>query len=314
MISSTQEALTALSVTNDVLTEEQKTRLEKDGYCLISITPQEWKDRGIDLDQISRVVNELITKEGWKGGWDHIKEKMIEGQHPESGTQRLNNLLSKHPCFRKVFTIPEALACAKLLIQDEICLSQLILRMPLPGMGEQPWHIDWTPRKHQNDPVRSALTSLFLDDFTKENGTTRVVPGTHKLLGDPNDYGYNNEKSHPNEKYMEAPRGSLLMYNINLWHAGTVCKNGKPRRHLNINYRDRKIWQQINFKKDLPTEIIEQLSEAERYLLKIRDEDPNRNEWLFRNRNNWLVKRMTQAYWKFLDSRDKKKYLNLNIL
>jgi len=79
MISSTREALTALSVTNDVLTEEQKTRLEEDGYCLISITPQEWKDRGIDLDQISRVVNELITKEGWQGGWDHIKEKMIRG-------------------------------------------------------------------------------------------------------------------------------------------------------------------------------------------------------------------------------------------
>ena len=79
MISSTQEALTALSVTNDVLTKEQKTRLKEDGYCLISITPQEWKDRGIYLDQISRVVDELIAKEGWKGGWDHIKEKMVEG-------------------------------------------------------------------------------------------------------------------------------------------------------------------------------------------------------------------------------------------
>ena len=37
MISSTQEALTALSVTNDVLTKEQKPRLKEDGYCLISI-------------------------------------------------------------------------------------------------------------------------------------------------------------------------------------------------------------------------------------------------------------------------------------
>ena len=109
-----------------------------------------------------------------------IKEKTKHGQHPEPGAQRLNNFLSKHPCFRKVFTIPEVLACAKLVIQDEICLSQLILRMPLPGKGAQPWHIDWIPRKSEEDPSRSALTSLFLDDFTKENGTTRVVPGqTH---------------------------------------------------------------------------------------------------------------------------------------
>ena len=142
------------------------------------------------------------------------------------------------------------------------------------------------------------------DDYTKENGTTRLVPGTHKLLGEPKKYGYINQ-DHPDEKYIEAPRGSLLIYNINLWHAGTICKNGRPRRHLNINYRDRKIWQQINFKKDLPSNVIDQLNEAESYLLKVRTEDPNRNEWLFRNRNRWLIKKMTRVYWQYLDSRIK---------
>jgi len=304
MISSTDEALASLSITDNTLTDSQKNKLEVDGYCLISITPKEWKDRGIDLDQISKVVNELISKEGWRGGWDHIKEKMVNGQHPEPGAQRLNNLLSKHECFRKVFTIPEILAAAKLLIRGEICLSQLILRMPLPGKGAQPWHIDWIPRESNADPVRSVLGSLLLDDYTKENGTTRLVPGTHKLLGEPKKYGYINQ-DHPDEKYIEAPRGSLLIYNINLWHAGTICKNGRPRRHLNINYRDRKIWQQINFKKDLPSNVIDQLNEAESYLLKVRTEDPNRNEWLFRNRNRWLIKKMTRVYWQYLDSRIK---------
>ena len=42
----------------------------------------------------------------------------------------------------------------------------------------------------------------------------------------------------------------------------------KKRRHLNINYRDRKIWQQINFKKELPESFKEKLSEAKSYLLK----------------------------------------------
>ena len=59
---------------------------------------------------------------------------MKKGKHPEEGAQRLNNLLSKHECFRKIFTIPEALAAARFLIKDEICLSQLILRMPLPNV------------------------------------------------------------------------------------------------------------------------------------------------------------------------------------
>ena len=57
MINSTDEALEALSITDNILTEDQKNKLEVDGYCLITVTPQEWKDRGIDLDQISKVVN-----------------------------------------------------------------------------------------------------------------------------------------------------------------------------------------------------------------------------------------------------------------
>ena len=35
----------------------------------------------------------------------------------------------------KIFTIPEALIASDLLIKNEICLSQLILRMPLPKKG-----------------------------------------------------------------------------------------------------------------------------------------------------------------------------------
>ena len=100
------------------------------------------------------------------------------------------------------------MTAAKFLIKDEICLSQLILRMPLPGKGEQPWHIDWAPRKKEKDPVRSVLTSLLLDDYTKENGTTRVVPGSHKSLKQPSDEGYYFQ-DHPNQKYVEAPRACM---------------------------------------------------------------------------------------------------------
>ena len=71
----------------------------------------------------------------------------------------------------------------------------------------------------------------------------------------------------------------------------------KKRRHLNINYRDRKIWQQINFKKEIPISLKKNLSLAESYLLKVRDEDPSRNDWLFDRRNNFLVKKFMNFYW-----------------
>ena len=293
---STKQAFLDLSINEADLSEENKFRLINDGYCLINISPEEWKKRGIDLELVSNVVDDLVKKEGWRGGWDHIRQDMKENKHPEEGAQRLNNLLSKHDCFRRIFTIPEALIAAKFLIKNEICLSQLIFRMPFPGKGEQPWHIDWVPRKKDKDPVRSVLTSLLLDDYTKENGTTRIVPGSHKWLKQPFEDGYYFQ-DHPQQKYIEAPKGTLLIYDINLWHCGTKNINGKKRRHLNINYRDRKIWQQINFKKELPISLKEKLSRAESYLLKIRDEDPSRNDWLFKYRNNFLVKRFMNFYW-----------------
>ena len=62
------------------------------------------------------------------------------------------------------------------LIKKEISLSQLILRMPFPGKGEQPWHVDWIPRKSNQDPIRSVLTSWLLDDFTKDNVLKIYIP------------------------------------------------------------------------------------------------------------------------------------------
>tara|TARA_B100000959_G_C14876253_1_gene580540 strand:- start:264 stop:1205 length:942 start_codon:yes stop_codon:yes gene_type:complete len=285
-----------LSATEDVLSENEKSQLIEDGFCIKSISPKEWMERGIDLDLISKVINELVEKEGWRGGYDHDVTLMKEGQHPEEGAQRLNNLLYKHECFRKVFTIPEILAASKLLIKDEINLSQMILRMPLPGTGEMPWHVDWIPRKKSSDPVMSVLNFLLLDDYTKENGTTRVIPGSHKFLKQPSDEGYYFQ-DHPDQKYVEAPRGSLILCDVNVWHAGTKNQNGKNRRHLNIHYRNRKIWQQINFKKTIPNKLKYNLTPAESYLLKVRDEDPSRNDWLFYHRNNFFVKKLMNFYW-----------------
>ena len=122
---STKQALLDLSINDSALSVDNKFRLKNDGYCLISISEQQWKKRGIDLELISKVVDDLIKKEGWRGGWDHISHQMKKGKHPEEGAQRLNNLLNKHECFRKIFTIPEVLAAARFLIKDEICIYHI---------------------------------------------------------------------------------------------------------------------------------------------------------------------------------------------
>lgn len=287
-----------LSINENLLNEVHKNNLKKNGFTLFKISEYDWLKRGIDINKISDVIDKLIDKEGTNGGWDHIKDQKIRGQHPEPGAQRLNNLLNKDECFRNLFTIHEVLLASKYLMKNEFKLSQLILRMPLPGQGDQPWHIDWIPRRKKKDPIRSVLSSLLLDDFTKENGTTRVVPGSHKFLKSPDEEGYYYQ-DHPDQIYIEAPRGTLFVYDINLWHRGSKNINGKKRRHLNINYRDKYIWQQINFKKELSLDCKDKFNEAELYLLNARDQDPTRNDWLFKKRNNIIVKNLLKFYLSF---------------
>jgi len=249
--------------------------------------------KGIDVPLISRVIDQLIEKEQWRGGWeahDHAGSKIKEGEHPEPCAQRLNHLLNKHDCFRKIFTIPEILCGCKLLIKNEFRLSQMILRMPFPGTGLQPWHVDWVPRRKPNEPIRAVLSFLLLDDYYKENGGTSVIPGSHKFLRPPDEDGYTYQE-HPDQVFVEAPRGSLIIMDVNLWHRGNRNHNRKRRRHINIHYRDRNIWQQIYFKKELSKKLLDSFTEAELYLLSARDCDPERNEWLYKNRSNFFVKK-----------------------
>ena len=57
---STDTAIQDLNISDKYLTEDHKFNLNNDGYCLIKISSEEWKKRGIDLDEISEVVDIFI--------------------------------------------------------------------------------------------------------------------------------------------------------------------------------------------------------------------------------------------------------------
>src|SRR5262249_23722521 len=78
-------------------------------------------------------------------------------------------------------------------------------RNPLPGFGQQGLHADW-PRV-AGDP-NNVLTALWMiDDFTIQNGATRVVPGTHRLPHAPPKSLAQPFARHPNEKIITGLAG-----------------------------------------------------------------------------------------------------------
>ena len=54
-----------------------------------------------------------------------------------------------------------------------------------------------------------------------------------------------------NEIRVEVKAGSILVANLNLWHAGAKNFNGKSRKVIMINIKNRKYDQLLNYKKFL---------------------------------------------------------------
>jgi ectoine hydroxylase-related dioxygenase (phytanoyl-CoA dioxygenase family) len=101
-------------------------------------------------------------------------------------------------------------------------------RSPLPGFGQQGLHADWSGAALSPYFVVTAI--WMLDDFTLENGATRVVPGTHRIaraipkaLAQP-------LARHHEERVVTGRSGSVILMNGHLWHSGRRNESAKGRR------------------------------------------------------------------------------------
>src|SRR5262249_29251496 len=107
------------------------------------------------------------------------------------------------------------------------------VRNPRPGFGQQGLHSDAVPRAAA-DPFSVVTAIWMLDDFTTENGATRVVPRSH-LVTRPLAKSFAQPLAHhPEERVITGDAGSVLIFNGHLWHSGTQNRSQGPRRAVQM--------------------------------------------------------------------------------
>lgn len=254
---------------NNLVLDWQK-KLDKEGYLIIDNS--DYMENNLTI--LRHEANKLIEKEGDKGGWEGKEKYFKPGKRFESGAQRLGGLVNKHEVFLGLITVPEILICAHHIIKEQIKICGMNLRNPLKNLGEQTLHFDGFPRKSISEPYTGIVAFIYLDDSKIDNGAMRVVPETHKLIGWPDDHVDINKK-HPNEIRLEVKAGTIIVANLNLWHAGAININGDPRKVIMLNIKNRKNDQLLNYKKYLDQNFIENLDINQKYLLAVRDIDPD---------------------------------------
>jgi len=290
----TLELFKKLNINKKTLSIAQKKFLDSKGYLVISSEEYMMKN----LDKLNKIANKLICTEGDKGGWEGKEEHYKKGKNFEDGTNRLGNLIEKHKCFRDLILIPEILASAYEVIREDIKIAGFNLRNPLKGSGNQKLHIDWKPRIVRTEPFYGVVCFIYLNDSNSKNGSIRVIPGSHKKLGWPDEHIDIGAK-HKDEIRLNIKAGTIVIANLNLWHAGADNTNGKPRKMAMLNIKRRDQPQLLNYKKYLSKKTKKLLNSKQKYLLAVRENDTDQEEnsvgvgkfYRERYKKNWKTRR-----------------------
>ncbi len=143
-------------------------------------------------------------------------------------------LLDKDPIVAEAVLNPKLLAVAEVMCGKGALLSQVIGSVKPQGCPPLPLHVDqgWMPAPF---PVHNQLVTFCwaTDEFTRENGSTKVVPGSHR------------KGRHPTMKETlqergaiatACPAGSAVVWNGSVWHGGYPRTAPGERAVLHVTY------------------------------------------------------------------------------
>jgi hypothetical protein len=240
----------------------------ENGYCAIQKSDLISKY----IDEYRKIIDSLLEKESWRGGWEGKEEYMKYQKIFQPGAYRLGNLFNKHELFLKLLTEKNILKISYAILGDDIKFGGLDMREPRKGTGLQDLHIDWIPKKSENEKTQNIVAFIFLDDANKSNGPMRVVPKTHKKTGWIEEH-LKDKSSHPDEIFVEVKSSGIILMDANLWHSGTINTSGNRRRVLFMDIRRRDIPQLLNQRIYLDEITQKKLTDIEKFLLGVRNND-----------------------------------------
>jgi ectoine hydroxylase-related dioxygenase (phytanoyl-CoA dioxygenase family) len=250
-----EEVSRFLGITESTLTDEEKKSLDEQGFVVLFNVLD-----ALSLETLRTKYEELMAREGKAAGME---------VHREKGTRRLSDLVNKGECFDAIYMNPKVLSAVYHVLGREFKLSSLNARDAMPGEGLQALHGDWGPRKYEDEPFHVCNSIWLLDDFTEDNGATRIVPGSHKLVGTPADYMKHPHEPHPDEVLLIAPAGSVCVFNSHVWHGGTVNHTNQTRRAMHAYYTAREFPQQLNQGEYIRKKTYDRITPAARYILEV---------------------------------------------
>jgi ectoine hydroxylase-related dioxygenase (phytanoyl-CoA dioxygenase family) len=239
------------------MTEPERQQLDRDGYVVLEDA------MGAELLQALRdAIDAQFVAEGDRAGHEFKTEE---------NARRLANLVNKGEVFRRAIALPRVLAGVRHVLGADAKLSSLNARSADPHSEDgQPLHVDMSAIPDERG-YWVCNTVWLLDDFTADNGATRMVPGSHTWGKRPQDVLADPQAPHPDEILLIGKAGSIAVMNSHVWHGGTANRTARPRLAMHGFYCRRDKPQQQYQKALLDADVQAGLSPELRDLLAIDD-------------------------------------------
>jgi ectoine hydroxylase-related dioxygenase (phytanoyl-CoA dioxygenase family) len=240
------------------MTRDEQRQLDEQGYVVLdSLIDQAF------LSELRSRILAVFDEEGERAGHEF---------RTEEHAHRLANLVDKGDVFRRAIVLPEILEYVRHVLGPDIKLSSLNARSadPHSAIG-QPLHVDMGAIPDDRG-YWVCNTVWMLDDFTLENGPTRLVPGSHKWKQRPQDVLADPHAPHPGEVLLTGNAGTIAIMNAHLWHGGTANRTARPRLAMHAFYCRRDKPQQQYQKMLLRPDVQTSLSPDLRDILALDDQ------------------------------------------
>lgn len=229
--------------------DEVAEQIRRLGYAILDsgYTPAQLREISVAFD---------LVRERYVNTWGEARLRSLNELHT------IRALLTHGGgAFIQLAMNPSLMALLQKLIVGKFVLNQQngVINPPGETYNQGAWHRD-LPYQHYVSSSPLAVNALFcVDDFTIENGSTFVLPASHKAV------------TFPSQKYLqknavqvEAKAGQFIIMDCMVFHTGGRNKTALERRAINHAYMIPYFKQQIDLTKSIS---VDGLTNEEREIL-----------------------------------------------
>ena len=180
-------------------------------------------------------------------------------------SQYVRNLPVKTVLAHQLVEHPVIHGLARRMLGDDCVIGDISATSIGPQTTGGSWHLD-NPLTQMPEPLPDFPLGIqvawMVDDFTPENGATRIVPRSHLTRKKPTWARGEQE----NEVALTAPAGSAAIWLGSTWHRAGPNSTDRPRRAVISFYQCSWIKPFSEYREVITAELAAQMSPAVRYL------------------------------------------------